>query len=63
MWLGWEYQLTVAHITQDYDAAVVQVAVLCAPCHFKHDSPLVWLARRRHERVRRRVAGQLEIIL
>lgn len=59
--LGWQYTLAVAHITQDYDAPIVQVQPLCVPCHLKHDAPYSWWARRRHMRIRRWQAGQLEI--
>lgn len=59
--LGWEYVLTVAHITQEYDADVVQVQPLCIPCHLRHDAPLSWWARRRHMHIRRRLAGQLQL--
>lgn len=52
--LGWEYELTVAHITQDYLATVVQLAPLCVGCHLRHDAPFVWVARRRK-------AGQLTL--
>jgi hypothetical protein len=58
-WLGWEYELHVAHITQDYEAEAVTVAALCGECHFLHDAPLVWVARHRAERYRRLQRGQL----
>ena len=61
LYLGWDYEAVIAHITQDYDAPVVQVACLCAACHFIHDAPLSGVARRRAERWRRRQAGQLEM--
>lgn len=60
-YLGWEYELTVAHLDQCYDGEVVTVAALCALCHFRMDAPFVWWARRRHERIRRALAGQLEL--
>lgn len=60
--LGWEYELTVAHICQDYYAEAVCVAALCIRCHFKMDAPLSHVARRRVERLRRQVAGQLALI-
>lgn len=63
LWLGWEYELTVAHICQNYEAEAVCVAALCIRCHFKMDAPLAWVARRRVERVRRRLAGQLVLAL
>lgn len=61
MFLGWEYQLTVAHLDQCYDEPVVTVAALCIRCHFQLDAPLSWWARHRHARIRRWKAGQLEI--
>lgn len=61
MWLGWEYELTCAHISQDYYAPVVQVAALCRKCHLVYDAPLVWVARRRMDRWRQRAAGQLSL--
>jgi hypothetical protein len=54
-YLGWQYELTCAHITQDYAAPVVQLAALCLPCHLRHDARLVWVARRRK-------AGQLTLL-
>jgi len=62
-WLGWEYELTCAHLCQDYEADAVCVAALCVACHLRHDAPLSWWARRRRERVRRRLAGQLALAL
>jgi hypothetical protein len=62
MYLGWQYELTVAHASQDYEASEVFVMVLCCKCHFVHDAPFVWWSRRRHERLRRRQAGQLELM-
>lgn len=59
LYLGWEYILTVAHICQDYDAPAVQLAALCLPCHLLYDAGHSWIARHRHIRLRRRVAGQL----
>lgn len=61
MFLGWQYTLTVAHISQVYDAPVITVAALCLPCHLKMDAPYSWWARRRHLRIRRQRAGQLEL--
>lgn len=61
MWLGWEYQLTVAHLDQCYDGPVVNAAALCVACHLKHDAPYGWVARRRHAYIRRQMAGQLEM--
>lgn len=60
-WLGWEYELTVAHLGHDYEAEIVQVAPMCRRCHFRYDAPHSWRARHRHRRYRRRLAGQLEI--
>lgn len=62
-WLGWDYELTVAHISQDYEAEAVTVAALCVRCHLIYDAPHSWLARQRWARQRRRNAGQLEISL
>lgn len=62
MWLGWEYELTVSHYDGDYENASIFVAALCLPCHFRHDAPFVWWARRRHERQRRQMAGQLFLL-
>lgn len=59
--LGWEYTLTVAHLTQDYDADAVTVAALCLPCHLRYDARHSWIARLRRLRWRRVRAGQLEI--
>lgn len=59
--LGWEYVLTVAHVTQIYEGDAVQLAALCLPCHLRMDAPFTWWARRRHQHVRRVLAGQLEI--
>lgn len=53
--LGWEYELAVAHLTQDYHAEAVTVAALCARCHLRYDAPFAWVARRRK-------AGQLMLI-
>lgn len=52
-WLGWEYELTLAHYDQVYDGDVFLVP-LCVACHFEHDRRHSWRARRRN-------AGQLEI--
>ena len=59
--LGWQYTLTVAHYDGEYEASAVFVVALCIRCHFRHDAPQVWKARRRNLRWRRRFAGQLEI--
>lgn len=53
--------LTVAHLTQDYEAEWVQVAALCRLCHLRHDAHLSWVARRRQQRWRRQRAGQLPL--
>lgn len=55
-YLGWEYELTVAHYHQEYAGEAVFVTALCVPCHFAHDCHHSWRARRRN-------AGQLEISL
>lgn len=59
--LGWQFGLTVAHYDHVYDAPEVFVVAMCIKCHFAHDAPFVWSARRRHERARRQVAGQLAL--
>ena len=58
MYLGWEYEMHVAHYDQVYSAPEVFCVALCAPCHFLHDCRHAWLARWRWERVRRWQAGQ-----
>lgn len=63
MYRGWEHELTVAHICQDYAAAAVQVAPLCLPCHLAYDAPHSWIARQRQMRARMELAGQLAIPL
>jgi len=62
-YLGWQYELTVAHYDNEYDAPAVFLVALCARCHLLHDAPFVWVARRRHCRQRQRQAGQLELQL
>jgi hypothetical protein len=62
MWLGWEYELTCAHISQEYDGEAVQVAPLCLPCHFAYDAPHSGHARRRRNYLRQTLAGQLPLI-
>jgi hypothetical protein len=47
MHLGWQYELTVAHLDHGYEAAATTVAALCIRCHFAYDAPRVWVARRR----------------
>lgn len=59
--LGWQYKLTVAHICQDYEGESVFVAALCLPCHLKFDAAHSWVARRRVDRLRQRLAGQLAL--
>lgn len=61
LYLGAQYELTVAHYNGDYDSESIFVAALCLPCHFRHDARYGWSARRRHERKRRQMAGQLEL--
>jgi hypothetical protein len=56
-YLGWEYELTVAH--DGYGAAATTVAALCIRCHFAYDAPRVWIARRRALRHRLLSGGQL----
>lgn len=63
MYLGWQYELTLAHITQNYEAEAVQLAPLCLPCHLRYDAAHSWLARRRNARQRQRQAGQLTLAL
>lgn len=53
--------LTVAHYDNVYDAPWCLLVPLCSGCHMVHDSAFGAIARRRHERVRRRLLGQLEI--
>lgn len=60
--LGWQFTLTCAHINQNYDSEISSVCPLCVPCHLKMDAPLVWVARRRRQRLRRHLAGQLMLI-
>lgn len=61
LWLGWEYELTVAHYDHIYDGEAAFVVALCIGCHFRHDSKHSWKARHRHARLRRALAGQAEI--
>ena len=61
-WLGWHYELTVAHISQDYDGEVVQLAALCLPCHLRYDAAHSFIARQRRRRLRQRQAGQLTLL-
>lgn len=60
--LGWQFTLTCAHLSSEYDNEVVTVAALCVPCHLRLDAPFVWVARRRRERMRRQLAGQLTLL-
>ena len=62
LWLGWEYEPCLAHLTQDYDAEAVTVACLCGRCHFAHDASYSGIARQRRQRLRRMIAGQLDIM-
>lgn len=62
LYLGWDYELTIAHWDHDYDSAEIYVVACCARCHFLHDAPFVWVARRRVERWRRIAAGQMELM-
>lgn len=52
--------LTVAHYDNVYDAPWVLLVPLCSLCHLVHDAAFGGVARRRHQRVRRRLLGQLE---
>lgn len=61
-YLGWEYELTISHYDNVYDASSVFLVALCTRCHFLHDARFVWVSRRRHERKRRLDAGQLILI-
>jgi hypothetical protein len=63
MWLGWDYELTVSHYDQEYDAPEVFVVAWCAECHFRHDAPFVWRSRRRARRLRQLRAGQLALFI
>lgn len=62
LYLGWQYELTVAHYDHDYTSSHIFVCCLCVKCHFRHDAPHVWTARRRAERLRGRAHGQLELL-
>ena len=57
--LGWQYQLTVAHWWHEYESPTAFVVAACLPCHFLHDAPYVWQARRRAQRARQLQRGQL----
>jgi hypothetical protein len=63
LWLGWEYELTIAHYDHIYDAPEIFAVPMCVPCHFRHDSPYSWLARRQVREWRQRKAGQLALSL
>ncbi len=63
LFLGWQYELTVAHYDQEYDSESVFVVACCCKCHFRHDAPFVWVARKRADRLRQRHAGQLALNL
>lgn len=63
MWLGWDYEMACAHICQDYEGESVCVAAVCARCHLLMDAPFVWVARRRRQRLRQQLAGQLSLTL
>jgi hypothetical protein len=58
-YLGWQYELTVAHLDDGYAAEATTVAALCVRCHFAYDAPRVWVARRRALRHRLLRGGQL----
>lgn len=55
--------LTVSHYFQDYESAEILVVCLCSICHLRHDAPFSWWARRRWERHRQHMAGQLAMNL
>lgn len=54
--------LALAHITQDYFAAEVQVAPLCSDCHLRFDAGHSWLSRWRWRHFRQAKAGQLPLL-
>jgi hypothetical protein len=62
-WDGHKRTLTVAHYDNIYDAPEVFCVALCVCCHFRHDARYSWIARRRWEHWRRRMAGQLPLAL
>lgn len=62
LYLGWEWELTCAHLSQDYDAEAVTVAALCVRCHLAYDAAHSWVARCRAVRRRQQAAGQLAIL-
>lgn len=51
--------LTVAHADTDYTTEAVTVWALCAPCHLRYDAQFSHMFRRRYERERQRLAGQM----
>ena len=51
--------LTVAHYDHDYTGAEIFLSALCGPCHLRHDAPHSWVLRRRQDRYRQALAGQL----
>lgn len=59
---GHKRTLTLAHITQDYEADAIFVACLCSRCHLLYDAPHSGIARRRNRRIRQRQAGQLDLL-
>lgn len=61
--LGWQYELTLAHYWHEYDTPTAFVVALCSECHLRHDAPFAWPARRRAARARQQRAGQLALIL
>lgn len=62
MYLGWEYEIALAHLCQDYEAEAINVAALCAACHLAYDAGHSWIARQRQMRARMERAGQLVLI-
>lgn len=62
-WDGHRRTLTVAHWDNVYDGPEVFAVALCSVCHLRHDAPFSWWARRRWQRHRQRMAGQLSLAL
>lgn len=56
---GAENMLTCAHAGTDYTSEVITVYALCASCHLRYDAEFSHVFRRRYERERQRVAGQM----
>lgn len=62
-YLGWDFELTVSHYDGDYHSSEIYCVAMCARCHFKHDAPFVWESRRRIDRLRQVIAGQLDMFV